>query len=126
MRLLRLSLLAGNLPLMHLSRESLLSGIVNVPLMQLVASVATLLFTSASVIHLVERIHWHKALYFVTTTMTTVGYGDVVMQTDLGEVGRRDTADTELDVTTAHESTLVSCPLESCPSGTSFSSSVGE
>lgn len=32
-----------------------------------------------------ERMPWHDALYFVTSTLTTVGYGDVVMKSSLGE-----------------------------------------
>ncbi|GLI58482.1 hypothetical protein VaNZ11_000187 [Volvox africanus] len=86
LRLLRLCLLTGNLPLMKLSRSALLSGAVNVRLMQLVASVLALLFTSASLVHAVERLSWHDALYFVTTTLTTVGYGDVVVKTMAGRL----------------------------------------
>lgn len=35
-------------------------------------------------IQIVEQIPFHKAMYFVATTLTTVGYGDVVPQTVLG------------------------------------------
>lgn len=52
---------------------------------QLVASVCALLVTSASLVHAVERLPWHDALYFVTTTLTTVGYGDVVVRSMAGE-----------------------------------------
>ena len=83
-RLLRLLLLTGNLRSMKTSRSALLSGVVNVKLLQLVASVLVLLFTSASVVQIVERLPWHDALYFVTTTLTTVGFGDVVCKTPIG------------------------------------------
>ncbi len=53
--------------------------------LQLVASVCALLVTSASLVHAVERLPWHDALYFVTTTLTTVGYGDVVVRSMAGE-----------------------------------------
>jgi hypothetical protein len=33
-----------------------------------------------------ERLPWHDALYFVTTTLTTVGYGDVVVHSPLGKL----------------------------------------
>ncbi len=36
-------------------------------------------------VHLVERIPFFDALYFVTTTLTTVGYGDVVAVSLLGK-----------------------------------------
>lgn len=36
-------------------------------------------------VHLVERIPFFDALYFVTTTLTTVGYGDVVVVSPLGK-----------------------------------------
>ncbi len=39
-----------------------------------------------SQVHLVERIPFFDALYFVTTTLTTVGYGDVVVSSLLGKV----------------------------------------
>ena len=49
------------------------SGAVNVRMAQLMASVLGLMTTSASLIHLTERIPWHDALYFVITSLTTVG-----------------------------------------------------
>ncbi len=36
-------------------------------------------------VHLVERIPFFDALYFVTTTLTTVGYGDVVVSSTFGK-----------------------------------------
>ena len=87
LRLLRLSLLAGNVPQMRASPGALLAGAVNVPLLWLVASVVSWMFTSASLVHLMEKIPWHDALYFVTTTLTTVGYGDVVVKSNMGEGG---------------------------------------
>ncbi|KAK9826205.1 hypothetical protein WJX81_007538 [Elliptochloris bilobata] len=87
LRVMRLSLLAGELNGMHLSSSgALLSGAASIRLLQLVASVLTLLFTTSSIVHLVERIPFHDALYFVTTTLTTVGYGDVVAQSNLGKL----------------------------------------
>ncbi|KAK9808990.1 hypothetical protein WJX72_007481 [[Myrmecia] bisecta] len=86
LRVMRISLLAGELQTMHLSSSgALLSGAASVRLFQLVASVLTLLFTTSSIVHLVERIAWHDALYFVTTTLTTVGYGDVVAVSSIGK-----------------------------------------
>jgi hypothetical protein len=70
---------------MRVSRNALLAGAFNVPLMWLCASVVSWLFTSASLVHLMEKIPWHDALYFVTSTLTTVGYGDVVVSSSMGE-----------------------------------------
>lgn len=67
LRLLRLSLLGGNLPHMRLSKGALLAGAVNVPLLWLLASVVSWLFTAASIVQVLERIAWHDALYFVVT-----------------------------------------------------------
>ena len=47
-----------------------------------------LLFTGASIIHLVAHMPWHDALYFVITTLTTVGFGDVVVTSVAGRAGR--------------------------------------
>ena len=84
LRLLRLSLLTGNLPQIRSSRGALLAGAVNVPLLWLLASVISWLFTAASLVHVMERIPWHDSLYFVTSTLTTVGYGDVVVKSSMG------------------------------------------
>ncbi len=50
LRLLRLSLLIGNVPQMRLSKGALLASAVNVPLMWLLASVVSWLFTAASLV----------------------------------------------------------------------------
>ncbi|KAL3142086.1 hypothetical protein ABBQ32_004709 [Trebouxia sp. C0010 RCD-2024] len=85
LRVMRISLLAGELQAMRLSSSgALLSGAASSRLFQLVTSVLTLLFTTSSIVHLVERIPWHEALYFVTTTLTTVGFGDMVPITFVG------------------------------------------
>ena len=73
LRVMRVSLLAGELGQMHLtSSGALLTGAASVRLFQLIASVATLLFTASSVIVLLERKSFHDALYFAVTTLTTV------------------------------------------------------
>ena len=41
-------------------------------LLQLVASVSTLLFTASALIVILEKCPFHDALYFVVTTLTTV------------------------------------------------------
>lgn len=85
LRVMRISLLAGELQAMRLSSSgALLSGAASSRLFQLITSVLTLLFTTSSIVHLVERIPWHEALYFVTTTLTTVGFGDMVPMTFVG------------------------------------------
>ena len=86
LRVMRVALLAGELGQMHASSSGrLLASAASVRLFQLVASVATLLFTTSAVVNLVERIPFHDALYFVTTTLTTVGYGDVVVKSTAGK-----------------------------------------
>ncbi|BDA48910.1 probable potassium channel subfamily T member 2 at N-terminal half [Coccomyxa sp. Obi] len=86
LRVMRISLLAGEMRTMHLSSSgALLSGAASIRLYQLVASVLTLLFTTSAIVHLVERIPFFDALYFVTTTLTTVGYGDVVVSSTFGK-----------------------------------------
>lgn len=85
LRLLRLSLLSGNLSTMKSNRGALVSGSMNVPLVWLFASVIAWLFTSASCVAVMEKWVWHDALYFVTSTLTTVGYGDVVVKSSLGK-----------------------------------------
>ena len=86
LRVMRVTLLAGELGSMHASSSGrLLASAASVRLFQLVASVATLLFTTSAVVNLVERMPFHDALYFVTTTLTTVGYGDVVVKSTAGK-----------------------------------------
>lgn len=84
LRLLRLSLLAGNHSTMKSNRRTLVAGFMNVPLVWLCASVIAWLFTSASCVAVMEKWVWHDALYFVTSTLTTVGYGDVVVKSSMG------------------------------------------
>lgn len=86
LRVMRVALLAGELGSMHASSSGrLLASAASVRLFQLIASVATLLFTTSAVVNLVERMPFHDALYFVTTTLTTVGYGDVVVKSTAGK-----------------------------------------
>ncbi|KAL4423371.1 hypothetical protein ABPG77_004302 [Micractinium sp. CCAP 211/92] len=87
MRVLRVGLLSSELRSLHLStrRGGWLSAGTNFRLFQLLTSVLILLFTTSSVIQIVERMPFHQALYLVVTTLTTVGFGDVVAQTFLGK-----------------------------------------
>lgn len=62
----------------------LIAGNLNVPLVWLVASVVAWMFTSASCVAVMEKLPWHDALYFVGSTLTTVGYGDVVVKSSAG------------------------------------------
>lgn len=64
----------------------LIAGSLNVPLVWLVASVVAWMFTSASCVAVMEKLPWHDALYFVGSTLTTVGYGDVVVRSSMGEL----------------------------------------
>ena len=166
MRVMRISLLAGQLQMLHLRSGALLSNLATLRLLQLIASVLALLFTTASIVrrpashslcmpeqgchqwihmnaypcqrliswspdvckattcasvkatppcvlfiltvqvnewqpsrhvqetqfcdilqvHLVERVPWHTALYFTVTTLTTVGFGDVVVTSLVGRI----------------------------------------
>lgn len=63
----------------------LIAGNLNVPLVWLVASVVAWMFTSASCVAVMEKLAWHDALYFVGSTLTTVGYGDVVVKSSVGK-----------------------------------------
>ena len=37
-------------------------------------------------VHIFERIPFHDALYFVTTTLSTVGFGDIVVSSPPGKM----------------------------------------
>lgn len=91
LRVVRVALLAGEMGAMHASSSGrLLASAAAVRVFQLAASVATLLFTTSAVVNVVERIPFHDALYFVITTLTTVGFGDVVMvRGEGGEGGKK-------------------------------------
>ncbi|RMZ57560.1 hypothetical protein APUTEX25_001760, partial [Auxenochlorella protothecoides] len=88
MRVMRIGLLASELSSLHLStkRGAWLAAGANFRLFQLIASIFILLFTTSSVIQLVERIPFDQALYLVLTTLTTVGFGDIVAYTILGRL----------------------------------------
>ena len=43
-------------------------------LLQLVASVSTLLFTASALIVILEKCYFHDAVYLVVTTLTTVQF----------------------------------------------------
>ncbi|GMH45490.1 hypothetical protein BSKO_13447 [Bryopsis sp. KO-2023] len=87
MRVLRLSVITVNLSdMQNLSSSAVVDGAIRVRLTQLFASIIVVIFTAASVIHLFEKMPWHVALYFVVTTLTTVGYGDVVVESAVGKV----------------------------------------
>ncbi|GMH45499.1 hypothetical protein BSKO_13456 [Bryopsis sp. KO-2023] len=87
MRLLLLSVIALNLSdMQHLSSSALVRGVIRVRLTQLLTSIIVVIFTAASILHPFENMSWHEALYFVVTTLTTVGYGDVVVESGIGKV----------------------------------------
>lgn len=87
MRVLRLCVIASNLSeVQHLTPTTISTNALTVRIVQLFASVALVIFTGASIIQFLEKIPWHNAFYFVVTTLTTVGYGDVVVTTGLGKI----------------------------------------
>jgi voltage-gated potassium channel Kch len=86
MRVMRVGLLGAELRSLHLStkRGGWLTAGANFRLVQLATSVLMLLFVASAIIQVVEQMPFHKAMYLVATTLSTVGYGDVVATSLLG------------------------------------------
>ena len=86
MRVMRVGLLGAELRSLHLStkRGGWLNAGANFRLVQLATSVFMLLFIASAIIQVVEQMPFHKAIYLVATTLSTVGYGDVVATSLLG------------------------------------------
>eukprot|EP00958_Prasinococcus_capsulatus_P014824 scaffold1561_cov404-Prasinococcus_capsulatus_cf.AAC.9 len=63
-----------------------ISDIVNLRIATLTVTVSTLLLSSAAIVQIVEGLQWHEAFYFIVTTLTTVGFGDITPSTTLGEL----------------------------------------
>ena len=74
MRVMRIGLLGSELRSLHLStkRGGWLSAGANFRLVQLATSLAMLLFMATAIIQIVEQIPFHRAMYFVATTLSTV------------------------------------------------------
>lgn len=75
LRVIRIGLLAAELRSLNLStkRGGWLAAGTNFRLIQLAASPILLLFGASAIIQIVEHIPFHKAVYFVATTLSTVG-----------------------------------------------------
>jgi len=86
MRVMRVGLLGAELRSLHLSTKHgrWLTAGANFRLVQLTTSVFMLLFVASAIIQVVEQMPFHKAMYLVATTLSTVGYGDVVATSVLG------------------------------------------
>lgn len=53
-----------------------------------IAAVATLSILGIGVVfyHFIEKMSWVDSIYFCVVTLTTIGYGDITPQTDLGKI----------------------------------------
>lgn len=87
LRIIRIGLLAAELRSLNLTtkRGGWLAAGTTFRLIQIAASPLLLLFGAAAVYQILEHIPFHKAVYFVATTLSTVGFGDVVPTTVFGK-----------------------------------------
>ena len=87
LRVIRIGLLAAELRSLNLStkRGGWLAAGTTFRLVQLAATPILLLFGASAIFQILEHIPFHKAVYFVATTLSTVGFGDVVAQTVFGK-----------------------------------------
>lgn len=87
LRVIRIGLLAAELRTLNLStkRGGWLAAGTTFRLVQLAATPILLLFGASAIFQILEHIPFHKAVYFVATTLSTVGFGDVVAQTVFGK-----------------------------------------
>lgn len=87
LRVIRIGLLAAELRSLNLStkRGGWLAAGTTFRLVQLAASPILLLFGASAIFQILEHIPFHKAVYFVATTLSTVGFGDVVAETVFGK-----------------------------------------
>ena len=87
LRVIRVGLLAAELRSLNLTTKKggWLSPGTTFRLIQLVASPILLLFGASALFQIIEHIPFHKAMYFVATTLSTVGFGDVVAKTVFGK-----------------------------------------
>ncbi len=87
LRVIRIGLLAAELRSLNLTtkRGGWLAAGTTFRLIQIAASPLLLLFGASAVYQILEHIPFHKAVYFVATTLSTVGFGDVVPTTVFGK-----------------------------------------
>jgi voltage-gated potassium channel Kch len=87
LRVIRIGLLAAELRTLNLStkRGGWLAAGTTFRLVQLAATPVLLLFGASAIFQILEHIPFHKAVYFVATTLSTVGFGDVVAKTVFGK-----------------------------------------
>lgn len=87
LRVIRIGLLAAELRSLNLTtkRGGWLAAGTTFRLVQIAASPLLLLFGASAVYQILEHIPFHKAVYFVATTLSTVGFGDVVPTTVFGK-----------------------------------------
>lgn len=52
----------------------------------LAAATLSVIGLGAVFMHLVEKLRWIDAIYFSVVSLTTVGYGDYTVKTDIGKI----------------------------------------